>query len=73
MKSVRWITGWLVFALSAALGVGWGFNAASLVDDDVDAEASVIAVESTGVAAAVATSDDDFGALAQGTLTELEE
>ncbi len=69
--------GWWVPALSWAFAgvLGLGFGLSTELPDEEDLATSVVAVDSAAPTATATTTmpDDDFSALARGSLTELEE
>ena len=62
--------GW---AFAAALGVSWGLFATPFETVEVGTEPAVAALASSAQDTPAAAADDDFGALARGTLVEFEE
>ena len=62
--------GW---AIAAALGVSWGLFATPFDAVEGEAAPTVAALDSSAEAAPASPADDDFSALARGTLVEFEE
>jgi hypothetical protein len=62
--------GW---AFAAALGVSWGLFATPFEAVDAGTGTSVAALDSSAEEAPASPADDDFSALARGTLVEFEE